>query len=110
VKVNLDSLNRLKAVLAIQDDMTLPEKTRAEHRAGRNRLTRLLRESVVEEGYKVLCNKFGKNLQGAEALGRGGEWIARVCVRCADGKTMAFEDPLMEFPSDMMITQLALVT
>lgn len=94
-------------------ESTLQEQKagRAPGYAGRARLRRVLRDSVAYEGLQQLKRRFGNSavLTSAWALS-GEEYIVDVLVHTADGRHMQFTEPLMGFPSDVMIAQIALVT
>jgi hypothetical protein len=89
----------------------LPLRVQEERQAGRWRLMKNLRDSIVAEGAEELMRRFSKQtVLESDLRFDQGKWIAFVRVQCADGKRMTLEEPLMEFPSEMMIAQVALVS
>lgn len=107
-----DTLARAEAA-ARAVDHDLPAKTRQEQEAGRNALLSALRSSIVDVGVTELQKRFGrKTLPGPGGLAFNetkGEWIASIYVNTAAKTYMGFEEPLLDFPSDHMIAQIALV-
>lgn len=95
------------------EDPTLPEQTPKERAAGREALMAKLRASVVDTGLQELRKRFTKRALPSAGLHfdeKGNCWIADIVVHTAAKTNMVFEDKLMEFPSDHLIAQIALVT
>lgn len=107
-------LKALQAVMtAAEPDPLLPERTRQERKAGRVRIEAQLRASILEGGRDNLMRRFGRVAIGPAALRFEAvheQWIVDITVHTAAGTVMAFECGLLEFPSDKMISDIALVT
>lgn len=105
-------INALKKAMSVEIPAEYPLKTRQEMAAGRQVLIRNLADSAIEEGHKELTRRFGfKSIRQAKAAldETTGVWTAQVIVRTAAKTEMYFREPLLDFPSDFMIAQIALV-
>ena len=102
----------LRIAMTVPIDSALPEKTRHEMEAGRQRIMRNLRASVAETGAEELQRRFTKrsvptsDLRFIEGENR---WAVDVVVHTAAGTIMQFSDELLEFPSDRLIAEISLV-
>jgi hypothetical protein len=108
--VDYRSILRVAETTAI--DPTLPEKTQREQEAGRARIMQNLRASVVDVGVEELQRRFGKSCVptgGLRFVPETNRWMADVVVHTAAKRVLQFEEELLEFPSDRMIAQVALV-
>ncbi|RZN09701.1 hypothetical protein CWO91_16870 [Bradyrhizobium genosp. SA-3] len=102
----------LRAAETATVDPSLPEKTQREQEAGRARIMQNLRASVVDVGMDELQRRFGKRsvpTGGLRFVAEANRWMVDVVVHTAARRVMQFEDELLEFPSDHMIAQVALV-
>jgi hypothetical protein len=99
---------KLRDMLRIQPDASLPLKTQAEQHAGRNKIMLDLRLSIVDIGKRELQDRFGKAVRDARLYDIG-QWMAEVIVQGSNGNEMRFSDHLMDFPSDDIIAQIALI-
>ncbi|MCK1741378.1 hypothetical protein IVA80_11000 [Bradyrhizobium sp. 139] len=103
----------LEAAMKVEDDPSLPLKTRWEREAGRKSLVDQLRGSVAEAGRHELCRRFGAGHFGPVRTifsEPASKWIVQIEVNCADGKKRIWEDEVLRFPSDELIAEVALVT
>lgn len=104
----------LRQAASIAPDPELSERTRQEQAAGRDALLHNLRTSVIDTGVMELQKRFS-----VKVLPRPGglrfddhkrEWVASIYVNTAAKTYMEFEEPLLDFPSEHMIAQIALVS
>lgn len=103
----------LRAAMAATPDPALSEKTRKEQEVGRDRIMASLRASVVDVGVLELQRRFSKRNVPTAALRfdeTNNRWMVDVVVQAAAKRVMQFEDELLDFPSDHLIAQVALVT
>jgi hypothetical protein len=100
---------RLRDMLRVQPDPSLPLKTQAEQIAGRNRVMLDLRRSIANIGKEELRERFGQKAIRQADVYDIGQWMAEVTVVGSNGREMCFSDPLMDFPSENTIAQIALI-
>ena len=88
-----------------------PERTKREMIAGRRSLLRNLAESAGEAGGDELVRRFGRKPIKAVyvSFDDAGVWHASAVIRTAAKTEMQFDEPLLSFPSEFMIAQIALV-
>lgn len=94
-------------------DPALPERTKQEQLAGRQRLMDTLRASIVECGLEHLKHRFGAGKVLTAGLRFDGDlkdWIADVTVATEAGILMKLECELEGFPTDRLLAEIALVT
>ena len=91
----------------------LSQQTLDEQRAGREAVEKSQRDAVAFGGLLKLRERFGNKtiVTASWALGTADQGhVVHVMVACADGKILNFKDKLWEFPSELTIAQIALVT
>jgi uncharacterized protein YjiS (DUF1127 family) len=111
-----DRILRVRALQAAMvdpaPDTSLPEKTLAEQRAGRDQLRRTLRASIADIGLSELQRRFSKAVQLADVSYSETckEWMVDVLIYTAADTILELSDELMAFPSEALIANVALVT
>jgi hypothetical protein len=104
--------NALRMAMNATHDPDLSEKTRHEQEAGRARIMQNLRASVVDVGIDELQRRFTRQsvpTGGLHFYDKQNRWTVDVIVHTAAKTTMQLEDELLEFPSEYLIAQIALV-
>lgn len=94
-------------------DTSLSPTVRKEREAGRARLYGMLRGSIVDVGVAELQRRFGKrSVPNADVrfVEESNEWQIDVVVHTQDNRIRQFSEPMMNFPSDELFAQIALVT
>lgn len=112
--IRMACIEHLRKTLAVKPDPTLPQRTQDEQEAGRYRIMQNLRMSVIDIGVDELRARFGHgsivrgDLFELPPTTKTRRWAAQVEVRGSE-RVMTFQDDLMEFPSDEIIAQIALI-